>query len=55
VIEHIQWVTLGVFALLFLLLSQSRELMRQIGKTVQEWHRMRDAFQHRRDDQRADE
>lgn len=33
VIEHIQWIILGVFTLLFVLLSQSRELMRQVGRT----------------------
>jgi hypothetical protein len=54
VIDHIQWIILGAFALIFLLLSQSRELMRQVGRTTQEWHRMRAAFQQRRDDHRAD-
>jgi Sec-independent protein translocase protein TatA len=55
VTDHIQWIILGIFALLFLLLSQSRELMRQIGRTAEEWHRMRAAFKQPRDKKAANE
>jgi hypothetical protein len=30
-----------LFGLLFLLLAQLRELMRQIGRTIDEWHDLR--------------
>jgi hypothetical protein len=40
----IQLLILIIFAMLILLLAQSRELMRQIARTAEEWHRMRDAM-----------
>ena len=55
VTDHLQWIIIGIFALLFLVLAQSRELMRQIGRTAEEWHRMRAAFKHRNDDGQPDE
>lgn len=42
--DRIQLAILIVFAVLILLLAQSRELMRQITRTAEEWHRMRDAI-----------
>ena len=45
--DHIQLVILVVFALLILILAQSRELMRQIARTAEEWHRMRAALKGR--------
>jgi hypothetical protein len=44
VADSIQLLILIIFATLFLLLTQSRELMRQIARTAEEWHRMRDAM-----------
>jgi hypothetical protein len=43
-IDHIQWIVLGVFALTFLLLAQLRELLRQIARTAEEWRRTREAL-----------
>jgi Sec-independent protein translocase protein TatA len=48
VTDHIAWIILGVFALLFLLLAQLRELLRQVGRTAEEWHRMLEAFKQSR-------
>lgn len=42
--DSIQLLILIIFAMLILLLAQSRELMRQIARTAEEWHRMRDAM-----------
>lgn len=44
VAASIQLFILIIFATLILLLAQSRELMRQIARTAEEWHRMRDAI-----------
>jgi hypothetical protein len=44
VADQIQWIILGVFAVAFLVLTQSRELMRQITRTAEEWHRMKAAL-----------
>ncbi|GAA2660891.1 hypothetical protein [Paractinoplanes durhamensis] len=38
---QLQLLILVVFAILFLLLSQVRELMRQIAHTIEEWQRLR--------------
>jgi len=44
VADSIQLVILIVFTVLILFLAQSRELIRQIARTAEEWHRMRDAM-----------
>ena len=41
--DHIPLLVLGVPATLILALAQLRELMRQIARTAEEWHRMREA------------
>lgn len=44
VADNIELLILVTFAVLVLLLTQSRELMRQIARTAEEWHRMIDAL-----------
>jgi hypothetical protein len=44
VADNIQLLILVIFAMLILLLTQLRELMRQITRTAEEWHRMREAM-----------
>lgn len=39
--EHIILFVLALFGLLFLFLAQLRELMRQIGRTIDEWRDLR--------------
>jgi hypothetical protein len=38
---------LAIFSVIFLLLAQLRELIRQLGLTVTEWRHIRDAFSKR--------
>jgi hypothetical protein len=40
--DHLTWYILGFFGLVFLCLAQSRELMRQLRRTIEEWQRLRD-------------
>ena len=42
--DQIQLIIVISFAALILVLAQSRELMRQIARTAEEWHRMRNAM-----------
>jgi Sec-independent protein translocase protein TatA len=44
VADSIQLLILIIFATLILLPTQLRELMRQIARTAEEWHRMRAAM-----------
>jgi Sec-independent protein translocase protein TatA len=51
---QLQLFILIVFAILFLLLSQLRELMRQIAHTAEEWRRMRRSIRRDAEDPLAD-
>jgi hypothetical protein len=37
-VDHIVLFLLAMFGLLFLFLAQVRELLRQLGRTIDEWH-----------------
>lgn len=51
--DHIELIIVIAFGILILFLAELRELMRQISRTAEEWHRMTAALRRRRDNPKA--